>query len=125
MTLKDSVKTLLEKSLPKSWPWEPGPTAKRLVWMIHMTIVFGTVVFGVFTAYLLFSSALFEPKAPEPPPETTPQGGGPQGATPQGSPRKPPLPYWIRVFKSFSFLVSPLVSYLIYYTLPEPDDGSE
>jgi|APHM01.1.fsa_nt_gi hypothetical protein len=117
MTLKDTVQTAIKKFLPRHWPWEPGPTARRVVWMVHMAVVLGTIAFAVFTAYLLFSSSLFSP-------EVAPSGGASPSGKP-AQPKKPPLPYWIRVFKSFSFLVTPLVSYFIYYALPEPKDESE
>ena len=81
--------------------------------MIHMAVVLGTIGFAIFTAYLLFTSSVFEPQATPP----TGQEGGPV--------RKKPLPYWVRLFKSFSFLFTPLISYFIYYALPEPDEESD
>jgi len=116
VNLYDTIKWMLGKIPPKLWPWNKDASAKHLVWTCHVLIV----AFAVgFAGWLLYAITIEPSTANAPPPgEPTPQSapGGPTSAA-----EPPPLPMWVRVLKSLSPLLAPLVSYGVWRYLPEPN----
>lgn len=75
-----------------------------------MLIVVGSVGFAFWLVYVLLFGTGAVP-APE---------GSPGNIQPRTEP--PPLPMWVRILKSLAPLLAPVMSYGLYYYLPEPDE---
>jgi len=114
-----AIKWILGKIPPKLWPWNKDASAKHLVWTCHVLVVAFAVGFALWLLYAI----TIDPNTANAPaleaqtPKSSP--GGPSTGT-----QPVPLPMWVRILKSLSPLLAPLVSYGVWRYLPEPN-GSE